>query len=64
MVFTGGRDGKIVILSRDLKKLMDVNISNCNSVKAEPRAIDLAPSGKTMIVGTVGSEIYEVGLDI
>ena len=64
MIITGGKDGKIIILSPELNKLLVIDISNCNSVKAEPRAIDLAQSGKNMIIGTIGSEIYEVGVDI
>lgn len=45
-IITGGRDGKVNILSMDASSfsvLFSIDLSNCKSVKPEPRAIDLDP---------------------
>jgi WD40 repeat protein len=66
-IITGGRDGKVNILSMDVASfsvVFSIDLTNCRSVKAEPRAIDLDPQGHTMIIGTAGNEIYEIGVQL
>lgn len=66
-IITGGRDGKVNILSRDaagFSVLFSIDLTNCKSVKAEPRAIDLDAQGTTMIIGTAGNEIFEIGVQL
>ena len=63
-MFTGGRDNCVCILNSDLDmdSLIKVNLERLIDEALMPRvrSICLNKKGDTMLVGTFGSEIYEL----
>lgn len=65
-VFTGGRDGVINVLSNpQLQKIFSFSIDEkYASVNPVVRALCLSETKKNLLIGTQGSEIYEIPIDI
>lgn len=65
-VFTGGRDAIVKIFDKSLTELMKINVAtpDFSSISPEPRNITLDPTKANLIIGTFGSEIYEVPIDL
>ena len=63
-VFTGGRDDTICVLNSDLDEsaLFKINLSKLidNALYPRLRSICLNDKADTLLVGTFGSEIYEL----
>ena len=64
-ILTGGRDGKVNILDKAFKLLMPIDMTNqlYHSISPGVRTLSLDRMGKKLLVGTAGSEIYELSID-
>ena len=64
-ILTGGRDMLVNVLDPiTLAVIFSVNLDKIeNSVVARPRAIDIDESGKYIVVGTFGCEVYHCGFN-
>ncbi|EAR94225.2 HELP domain protein (macronuclear) [Tetrahymena thermophila SB210] len=66
MIFTGGRDYKVLVLDKTLNVITKVALDevlkgpNIPSLCPEVRSISLSSDSKNMIIGTYASEIYEL----
>lgn len=65
-VLSGGRDGKINIMDRALNVVMtiDMNEKEFGSISPGVRSLKFDPSESNLLVGTYGSEIYELAVDL
>ncbi len=63
-ILTGGRDAKVNILDKQLVVLMCLNMAEGlrDSLSPGVRALSLDEKGKNLLVGTFGSEIYELSI--
>ncbi len=61
-IFTGGGDKIINILDKKLKKLCAIKMDELipDAVMPKLRSIQMKEDGSKMLVGTWGSEIYEL----
>lgn len=63
-LITGGRDQVVNVLdSSSLSVVFSFSLADFGSLNGQARAIDLDPSGKSMIIGTFGCEIYQVPVE-
>ncbi len=64
-ILTGGRDAKINFLNKSLSSIMTIDVSGKNFASISPlvRNITVSADKKHLVVGTFGSEIYEVAID-
>jgi microtubule-associated protein-like 6 len=65
-VLSGGRDGRIVVFDKSYNKLTEIDCAKLfgdNCMHPGVRAIDIHPSEPRMLVGTLGSDIYEVSFN-
>jgi len=62
---TGGRDAKVCILDKKFTLLMEINMADPQYASTNPeiRALSLDKMGKHLLVGTIGSEIYELSIE-
>ncbi len=63
-IVTGGKDGIVFVLDKNLQKVnsFDLNQEKFSSVAPLIRSAQLDESGNHLLVGTYGSEIYEIDL--
>jgi WD40 repeat protein len=62
-LFTGGRDLVVNILDLTTHSVIfSFSLAEFGSVNGQPRAIDLDPTGTSLVIGTFGCEIYQVPL--
>jgi len=64
-ILTGGREGTIRILDLNLESIqtIDLNQPQYESVCSSIRSLTLSPDSSTLLIGTYGSEIYELKID-
>ena len=63
-LYSGGQDGKILIWTGGLTKAVEVsNLANISKFNPGIASIDVRSDGNTFLVGTRGSELYEVKKD-
>lgn len=65
-VLTGGRDGKINILNRslDIEMTIDMNSKDYGSICSGVRSLKFNEDETRLLVGTYGSEIYELSVNM
>ena len=63
IIVTGGRDGIINILNKELTVIMKVDFTEQVSINPGIRSATLDGEGKNLLVGTLGSEIFELSID-
>lgn len=65
IILTGGRDAKVNILDKHFSVLMSIDMNDkvYDSIAPSVRALSLDRMGKNLLVGTLGSEIYELNID-
>ena len=65
IILTGGRDEKVNILDKHFSVLMSIDMNDkvYDSIAPSVRALSLDRMGKNLLVGTLGSEIYELNID-
>jgi len=65
-VLTGGRDGKVSVLSNSYAILFQIPLSpqQFTSVSTEVRALCLNEAANSLVIGTFGSEIFQVPIDM
>ena len=61
-ILTGSRDGKIVILDKKCKVLGTIKLTSLvpDALLPRIRSICVSKDNKKMLIGTFGSEIYEM----
>lgn len=64
-IFTGGREGTIHLLSMSLENLhiFDLNQPQYESISSSIRSLCLSPDKSKILIGTYGSEIYELKVE-
>eukprot|EP01022_Parablepharisma_sp_SALTPOND_P009431 TRINITY_DN1391_c0_g1_i1.p1 TRINITY_DN1391_c0_g1~~TRINITY_DN1391_c0_g1_i1.p1 ORF type:complete len:2151 (-),score=139.11 TRINITY_DN1391_c0_g1_i1:21-6473(-) len=65
IILTGGRDAKVNILDKQFNLIMTIDMSDkaYGSISPGIRALSLDRMGKNLLVGTFGSEIYELNIE-
>jgi len=65
IILTGGRDAKVNILDKHYNIIMWIDMTNekFGSISPGIRALSLDRMGKNLLVGTLGSEIYELNIE-
>ena len=64
-ILTGGRDAKVNIMDKKFKPLITINMEDpkFESISPEIKTLSLDKMGKNLLVGTIGSEIYELSIE-
>ncbi len=64
-ILTGGRDAKVNILDKHFAVLMCIDMADKSYGSISPgiRALSLDRMGKNLLVGTFGSEIFELNIE-
>jgi len=66
-LLTGGKDKKVLVINpENLEPVMEIDVSSAGfgSISPEVRALDTSPDDGRLIIGTFGSEIYELSLNV
>jgi hypothetical protein len=64
-VITGGRDGMVLVFDKTYNKVTEIDCKKLLETSVLPglRAIFVHPTQPLILLGTLGSEIYEIGFN-